>query len=140
MPYLVLQLHYLIVLSVELHMLVLYDFEKLLDVVVLLLHESLRTGREGGGLWLEAAHLRRGTAPITLAMGPVLRDTNHLTWPFLFQRLACFAFEGADLFASEVNTHYFLRETTGSFVDLSCCCYFPSIFASRTIMFCEVGP
>lgn len=45
--YLVLQLHDLAVLPVQLHVLVLHDFEELLDVVVLLLHESLRTGREG---------------------------------------------------------------------------------------------
>lgn len=35
---------------------------------------------------------------------------------------------------------FFLRQTTSSFVDLFCCCYFPSIFMSRTITFCEVGP
>ena len=65
-------------LSVELHVLVFYDFEKLLDVVVLLLHKSLRTGREGGGLWLEAAEdLHSGTASVPLVMGPVLRGTDH---------------------------------------------------------------
>lgn len=125
-------------------MLVLYDFEKLLDVVVLLLHESLRAGKEGGGLWLEAAEdLHSGAASITLVMGPVLRGTNHLTLPFLFQKVACFACEGLNFFASEVNTFFFfffLRQTTGSFVDLFCCCYFPSIFMSRAITFCEVGP
>lgn len=45
--YLVLQLHDLVVLPVQLQVLVLHDSEELLDVVVLLLHKSLRTGREG---------------------------------------------------------------------------------------------
>lgn len=45
--YLVLQLHDLVVLPVQLHVLVLHDSQELLDVVVLLLHESLSTGRGG---------------------------------------------------------------------------------------------
>lgn len=61
--YLVLQLQYLVVLSVKFYVLVFYNFEKLLDVIVLLLHESLRTG---GRLWLEAAEdIHSGAASIT---------------------------------------------------------------------------
>lgn len=64
--YLVLQLHDLVVLFVELCVLVLHDFEKLLDVVVLPLHKSLRTKREGGRLCLGVAKgLRRGTSSVT---------------------------------------------------------------------------
>lgn len=49
--YLVLQLHDLVVLPVQLHVLVLHDFEELLDVTVLLLHKSLaQGGKDGGGL------------------------------------------------------------------------------------------
>lgn len=59
--YLVLQLHDLVVLPVQLHVLVLHDFEELLNIVVLLLHKSLRAGREG---WRRIRSSRRPSAVV----------------------------------------------------------------------------
>lgn len=59
--YLVLQLHDLVVLPVQLHVLVLHDPQELLDVVVLLLHKSLRAGRGG---WRRVRSSRRPSAVV----------------------------------------------------------------------------